>query len=256
MSSIPPQNATTPGKGVWIAVFVMGAVIVALLAAVLYKLSDSSGGKPVAAASAVTAPTSTALASAPQAASAPPTQTQSTAAATVPATQTAETKNTAPPSTAQTQAAAPQPKPVVRQAQASEQAAPQQFAPQQFAPQTAPVAPQQPVCSHCGTVAAVTPVQVHSQQNSPVGVIAGGIVGGLLGNQVGGGDGRKLATVAGAIGGGFAGNEIAKRVDSQTVYDVQVRMDDGQVRTLQLKVAPPVGQRVQLGSDGGLNPIP
>lgn len=253
MSSIPPQNATTPGKGVWIAVFVMGAVIVALLAAVLYKLNDHSDGKTAATASAVTAPTSTALASAPQVASAPSTQTQSTAAATMPATQTAESKNTAPPSNAQTQAAAP--KPVVRQAQASQQSAPQQFAPQQFGTQTAPVAPQQPVCSNCGTVAAVNPVQVHSQQNSPVGVIAGGIVGGLLGNQIGGGDGRKLATVAGAIGGGFAGNEIAKRVDSQTVYDVQVRMDDGQVRTLQLKVAPPVGQRVQLGADGGLNPI-
>ncbi|MGE0072053.1 MAG: hypothetical protein AB7S55_03210, partial [Thiomonas sp.] len=71
-----------------------------------------------------------------------------------------------------------------------------------------------------------------------------------------GGDGRKLATVAGAIGGGIAGNEIAKRIDAQTVYNVQVRMDDGQVRTLQLKAAPPVGQRVQIGADGGLNPLP
>jgi hypothetical protein len=32
-------------------------------------------------------------------------------------------------------------------------------------------------------------------------------------------------------------------------------MEDGQVRTLQLKVAPSVGQRVQIGADGGLNPI-
>ncbi len=102
---------------------------------------------------------------------------------------------------------------------------------------------------------AVTPVQVQSQQTNPVGVIAGGLIGGILGNQVGGGDGRKLATVAGAIGGGLAGNEIAKRMDAQTVYNVQVRLDNGQVQTLQLKVAPPVGQRVQIGADGGLNPI-
>jgi uncharacterized protein YcfJ len=33
----------------------------------------------------------------------------------------------------------------------------------------------------------------------------------LIGNQVGGGNGRKLATIAGAIGGGYVGNEIAKR---------------------------------------------
>jgi uncharacterized protein YcfJ len=34
------------------------------------------------------------------------------------------------------------------------------------------------------------------------------VVGGLLGNQVGGGNGKKLATVAGAVGGGYAGNKV------------------------------------------------
>jgi hypothetical protein len=37
----------------------------------------------------------------------------------------------------------------------------------------------------------------------------GAVVGGLLGNQVGSGNGRKLATVAGMIGGGYVGNQIA-----------------------------------------------
>ena len=35
------------------------------------------------------------------------------------------------------------------------------------------------------------------------------MVGGLLGNQVGGGNGKKVATVAGALMGGYAGNEVA-----------------------------------------------
>jgi hypothetical protein len=39
----------------------------------------------------------------------------------------------------------------------------------------------------------------------------GAVVGGLLGNQVGGGNGRKLATVAGVIGGGLLGNQIANQ---------------------------------------------
>ena len=261
MSSIPPQGPATTGKGVWIAVFIMGAVIVALLAAVLYKLSDSSGSKPeLAAASAVAAPIKP-LAAASQPASAPlaraaaasaaaPVIAAAPAPAPKPAAEVAHVP--APQPVVKQPVAAPQPTPVTQQA-----AAPQTFAPQQFAPQTAPVpaAPQQPVCNSCGTVTAVTPVQVQSQQTNPVGVIAGGLIGGILGNQVGGGDGRKLATVAGAIGGGFAGNEIAKRVDAQTVYNVQVRLDSGQVQTLQLKVAPPVGQRVQIGADGGLNPI-
>jgi uncharacterized protein YcfJ len=37
------------------------------------------------------------------------------------------------------------------------------------------------------------------------------VVGGLLGNQVGGGNGKTLATIAGAVGGGYLDNEIAKR---------------------------------------------
>lgn len=48
-------------------------------------------------------------------------------------------------------------------------------------------------------------------QNSPIGIGIGAVVGGLLGNQVGGGNGKTLATVAGAVGGGYLGNEIAKR---------------------------------------------
>lgn len=258
MSSIPPQGPATAGKGVWIAVFVMGAVIVALLAAVLYKLSDSSGSKPeVAAASAVAAPTKP-LAAASQPASAPLARAAAASAAAPapkPATEVAQAP--APQPVVKQPVVAPQPSRVAQQTAAPQTFAPQQFAPQQVAPQTAPVpaAPQQPVCNNCGTVTAVTPVQVQSQQTNPVGVIAGGLIGGILGNQVGGGDGRKLATVAGAIGGGLAGNEIAKRVDAQTVYNVQVRLDNGQVQTMQLKVAPPVGQRVQIGADGGLNPI-
>lgn len=48
-------------------------------------------------------------------------------------------------------------------------------------------------------------------RNSPVGIGIGAVVGGLLGNQVGGGNGRTLATIAGAVGGGYVGNEIARR---------------------------------------------
>lgn len=43
------------------------------------------------------------------------------------------------------------------------------------------------------------------------GTIAGAVIGGALGNQVGGGDGRKLATVAGAVGGGYVGRKVDER---------------------------------------------
>jgi uncharacterized protein YcfJ len=58
----------------------------------------------------------------------------------------------------------------------------------------------------------------YNQQPAPrpaqpnyIGIGTGAVIGGLLGNQVGSGNGRKLATVAGVIGGGMLGNEIANR---------------------------------------------
>ena len=64
------------------------------------------------------------------------------------------------------------------------------------------------------TEVAQAPVQrapAPAPQNSAVGIGLGAVVGGLLGNQVGDGKGRTLATIAGAVGGAYAGNEIAKR---------------------------------------------
>lgn len=49
------------------------------------------------------------------------------------------------------------------------------------------------------------------RQPNYVGIGTGAVIGGLIGNQIGGGNGKKLATVAGIIGGGYLGNEIANR---------------------------------------------
>ena len=45
-------------------------------------------------------------------------------------------------------------------------------------------------------------------QPNYVGIGTGAVIGGLIGNQVGGGNGKKLATVAGIIGGGMIGNQM------------------------------------------------
>lgn len=56
------------------------------------------------------------------------------------------------------------------------------------------------------------------------GTAIGAVVGGVLGNQVGGGRGRDLATVAGAVGGGIAGRKIQQnQQDKRTVTSVQER---------------------------------
>jgi hypothetical protein len=48
-------------------------------------------------------------------------------------------------------------------------------------------------------------------QPNYVAIGTGAVVGGLIGNQVGHGRGRALATVAGMIGGGFLGNQVANQ---------------------------------------------
>jgi uncharacterized protein YcfJ len=57
---------------------------------------------------------------------------------------------------------------------------------------------------------APAPAPAPAQPNY-VGIGAGAVIGGLLGNQIGSGNGKKLATVAGMIGGGMIGNEIQNR---------------------------------------------
>lgn len=63
---------------------------------------------------------------------------------------------------------------------------------------------------HSQPAPAPAPAAQPSQPNY-VAIGTGAVVGGLLGNQVGDGNGKKLATLAGIIGGGYVGNEIANR---------------------------------------------
>jgi predicted lipid-binding transport protein (Tim44 family) len=115
-------------------------------------------------------------------------------------------------------------------------------APRAAAPVAPPAPP--PVCENCGTVSNV------------VGAAVGAVAGGLLGNQIGGGSGKKIATVAGAVGGGLAGHEIEKRRNTSTYWEVTVQMDNGTTRTVQYPQAPgvTVGQKVKV-IDGRLVPM-
>lgn len=92
-------------------------------------------------------------------------------------------------------------------------------------------------CQDCGVIDAVNAVE-HRGQGGAVGTAGGAILGGLLGNQVGSGNGRKLATVAGAIGGAVAGNQIEGNMKKTTTYDIVVRLRDGTTRTFH-QSAPP-----------------
>lgn len=115
-------------------------------------------------------------------------------------------------------------------------------------------APAKPVCADCATVTAVTPIE-REGQGSGTGVVAGGVLGAIVGNQVGQGQGKDLATVIGAIGGGIAGNQVEKKMKKVTVYQVDLRMDDGSRRTLELDAPVGVGARVRIDGNA-LLPLP
>ena len=94
-----------------------------------------------------------------------------------------------------------------------------------------PKTPVAAICAQCGVVQSVHEVDTKGE-GSGIGVVGGAVVGGVLGNQVGHGDGRKVATVIGAVGGAVAGNEIEKHVKSTKSYEVTVRFDDGSSRVI------------------------
>lgn len=90
-------------------------------------------------------------------------------------------------------------------------------------PAPAPVAaqPAAPACAECGRVLSVA-VTEKAGESSAVGVLAGGALGAVLGNQVGGGFGKDLATLAGAAGGAYAGKKIEERIKTHKVWTVTV----------------------------------
>lgn len=122
--------------------------------------------------------------------------------------------------------------------------APMAKAPGAAMPAPAPE-PVRAICMSCGTVESVSQVQ-REAPTSGVGAVAGGVLGAVVGNQVGKGGGRTAATVLGAVGGGLLGNTVEKRMRPQTVYQIGVRMENGQLRTLERAAPVNVGSRVTL----------
>lgn len=221
------QDISTPGaaqsnsKPLWAAVGILGAAVLAMGGSMLYQ------GRAPAPSAAVTAPSATAAPAAQMALNGKPTA----------ADDLVEKPVAAP--------VKPEPAPVKKVVKPTPKpAAAPTYSNANGGPSYSP-APVAQVCAACGVVESVTPVQRSTKSDGPgVGAVAGGVLGAVLGNQVGGGNGKTLATIAGAVGGGFAGNAIESNMKKVTVYQVGVRMEDGSRRTLEIGQAPSVGSRV------------
>jgi outer membrane lipoprotein SlyB len=100
-----------------------------------------------------------------------------------------------------------------------------------------------------GTIESIQ-VTTGDRRTSGAGAIVGGLVGALAGNQVGSGGGRTAATVAGGVAGAAIGNNVEanRNQNGQTAYAINVRLDNGEYRTIvQDSVADlRVGNRVRI----------
>lgn len=116
----------------------------------------------------------------------------------------------------------------------------------------APVTRVAKICTSCGMVEAVNVVEIKGD-GSYLGTIGGGVVGALLGNQVGKGNGKTAATIAGAVGGAFAGRAIERNTRKTLHHEVLVRLQGGGTQTVSFEADPGyrVGDKVKI-TDGVL----
>ena len=85
-------------------------------------------------------------------------------------------------------------------------------------------------CQDCAKVLGVRVGERKGDSNA-LGLIAGGVGGALLGNQVGSGSGKKVATVAGAVGGAYAGKKIQENMNTKKIWNVDVEYENGRRAT-------------------------
>jgi uncharacterized protein YcfJ len=94
-----------------------------------------------------------------------------------------------------------------------------------------------PGCADCGKVSHVS-AKDEAGKGGPVGMIAGGVGGALLGRQIGGGTGKDVATIAGAVGGAYAGKKIEEKVTAKKVWTVTVDYPDNIKKSYQFDQDP------------------
>ena len=83
-----------------------------------------------------------------------------------------------------------------------------------------------------GRVEAIQVTKIAGSDDVGMGSVIGGLIGGLLANQLGGGNGKMLATVAGAGGGALVGNQFEQRNRGHEMYRIRVQLDSGDYQTV------------------------
>jgi outer membrane lipoprotein SlyB len=99
-------------------------------------------------------------------------------------------------------------------------------------------------------VESVQEVDVKGQATG-AGAVAGGVAGAVIGNQFGKGGNKTAARLLGAAGGALLGHQIERSARATKRYDIAVRMEGGELRTLTQEQAPAwrAGDKVRVVND-------
>ena len=104
-------------------------------------------------------------------------------------------------------------------------------------------------CAGCGKVLSVRVVE-KAGEGGTAGMVAGGLAGALLGNQIGKGNTRTVATIAGAAGGAYAGKKIEESARTTKRWEVSVRFESGDERTYSFDQDPGFGAGSEVKASG------
>lgn len=98
---------------------------------------------------------------------------------------------------------------------------------------------------------------VQKNESNALMMAGGAAIGGLLGNQVGGGRGKTLATIAGAGLGAYAANEATKSQKIVPMVELQIQDDNGTSYTInqEKKANLYPGQRVRVQINGNVGTV-
>ena len=87
----------------------------------------------------------------------------------------------------------------------------------------------------CQTTSQGSKTYTRSEAQKPLSVTYGTVIsvaevaGGVAGSTMGGGDGRKLATVAGVLIGAAIGSKAEQEMGKKNALEIEVEQDDGQI---------------------------
>lgn len=106
------------------------------------------------------------------------------------------------------------------------------------------------------TIQTVRNYQGVKHEPSVGSTLAGAGVGGLLGNQVGKGNGRTVATILGVVGGAAVGSQVGQKTVPVAMQELSILMPDGRLFNVSVEASGfYAGQHVEITTKGGVAEI-